>query len=142
MDFDDLHFFRRGYNAGRAYGQSKLSNLLHARELQRRLKASGSAVTVTAAHPGWTATELQRHGGAIVQLLNKVVPMTAPQGALPTLRAATDPTAQALDYFGPDGLFGVRGYPQRTQMPKAAQDDVAQRLWQVSETLTGVAAAI
>jgi NAD(P)-dependent dehydrogenase (short-subunit alcohol dehydrogenase family) len=140
IDVDDLNFARRGYDASKAYGQSKLANLLHARELQRRLTASGSTVKVVAAHPGWTATELQRHGGAVMQLLNKVVPMQAPQGALPTLRAATDPTAQALDYFGPDGLFQIRGYPQRTPMTKAAIDDVmGQKLWQLSETMTGVA---
>lgn len=137
IEFDDLNFTKRGYNAGRAYGQSKLANLLHARELQRRLQASGSLVKVTAAHPGWTATELQRHGGPIIHFFNNVVAMLPPQGALPTLRAATDPAADALDYFGPDGLFEVRGYPKRVQMTKAAKDEhVARRLWEASEALT------
>ena len=129
VDLEDLNFQRRGYRAWPAYCQSKLANLLFARELQRRLQAAGSAVLVTAAHPGWTATELQRTAGA-VRLFGPLLAMTPPQGALPTLRAATDLEAKSGDYFGPDGLFEMRGAPRRVGQSKRAQDDqVAAALW-------------
>jgi NAD(P)-dependent dehydrogenase (short-subunit alcohol dehydrogenase family) len=138
MNFDDLHFEKRGYAPWRAYGQSKLANQLFALELQRRLRTSGSSVLVTAAHPGWTATDLQRTS-PMASFMNRFVAMKPPQGALPTLRAATDPTASGGDYYGPNGLFQMRGYPKRIPMVKRAKnsDDAAQ-LWQISEELTGV----
>jgi NAD(P)-dependent dehydrogenase (short-subunit alcohol dehydrogenase family) len=138
MDFDDLHFFARGYKAWPAYGQSKLANQLFTRELQRRLQAAGSGVLVTAAHPGWTATDLQRTSPT-ARFLNRFFAMRPPQGALPTLRAATDPEARGGDYFGPGGFLQMRGYPRKINMVKRAQDaGDAARLWQVSEELTGV----
>jgi NAD(P)-dependent dehydrogenase (short-subunit alcohol dehydrogenase family) len=138
MNFDDLHFEKRGYAPWPAYGQSKLANQLFTLELQRRLRASGSAVLVTAAHPGWTATDLQRSSG-LMQFLNRVFAMQPPQGALPTLRAATDPGASGGDYFGPDGFLQMRGYPRRVPMVKQAQDaGDAARLWELSEKLTDV----
>jgi len=136
--FDDLNFEQRGYSPWPAYGQSKLANQLFARELQRRLRAAGSSVLVTMAHPGWTATDLQRTSN-LASFFNPLFAMKPPQGALPTLRAATDPSAAGGDYFGPDGLSQMRGYPTRVPMVKQALDDtVAARLWQVSEELTGV----
>jgi NAD(P)-dependent dehydrogenase (short-subunit alcohol dehydrogenase family) len=136
--FDDLNFEKRGYSPWPAYGQSKLANQLFVRELQRRLRAAGSSVLVTAAHPGWTATDLQRTSN-LASFFNPFFAMKPPQGALPTLRAATDPNASGGDYFGPDGLSQMRGYPTRVPMVKQAMDDsVAARLWQVSEELTGV----
>ena len=64
--------------------------------------------------------------------------MDSPQGALPTLRAATDPAAGPADYYGPSGLMQMRGYPKRVPMVKKAKDDAtAARLWEVSEDLTG-----
>ena len=142
VDLEDLNFQRRGYRAWPAYCQSKLANLLFARELQRRLQAAGSAVLVTAAHPGWTATELQRTAGA-VRLFGPLLAMTPPQGALPTLRAATDVEAKGGDFFGPDGLFELRGAPRLVGQSKRAQDDqVAAALWQKSEALTGVRFAL
>ena len=138
MNFDDLQFEKRGYKAWRAYGQSKLANQLFTLELQRRLRAAGSAVMVTAAHPGWTATDLQRTAG-LVRFFNRFVAMTPAQGALPTLRAAVDPTASGGDYFGPDGFLQMRGYPIRVDMVKRAHEPSdAARLWEVSEDLTGV----
>jgi len=138
IDFDDLSFAKRGYNPWRAYGQSKLANQLFARELQRRLRAAGSSVLVTAAHPGWTRTDLQRTS-RVASFLNPFVGMKPPQGALPTLRAATDPTATDADYYGPDGWLQMRGYPVRIDMVKRSRDaSVAKRLWEVSEELTGV----
>jgi len=138
MNFDDLHFEQRGYQAWRAYGQSKLANQLFTRELQRRLDAAGSSVLVTAAHPGWTATDLQR-STAWARFLNNFVAMDPPQGALPTLRAATDPDAKPADYYGPDGMLQMRGYPVRIDMVKRARVAAdAARLWEISEQLTGV----
>ncbi|MEM7356114.1 MAG: oxidoreductase [Acidobacteriota bacterium] len=138
IDFDDLQFEKRGYAPWKAYGQSKLANQLFVLELQRRLRTVGSDVLVTAAHPGWTATDLQRTSG-MASFFNPLFAMQPPQGALPTLRAATDPAAGGGDYYGPSGLMQMRGYPKRVDMVKRARDaGVGQRLWQVSEDLTGV----
>ena len=139
IDFDDLNWERRPYRPWAAYGQSKLANMMFALELQRRLAASGSPVRATAAHPGWTATDLQRTT-AWVRLLNPLFAMKPAGGAMPTLRAATDPAALGGTYWGPKGLFEVSGPPVPARIPKPAQDEaVAARLWQISETLTGVA---
>ncbi len=138
MNFDDLQFEKRGYAAWKAYGQSKLANQLFNLELQRRLQAAGSSVLVTAAHPGWTATDLQRTT-AVVRFLNNFVAMQPPKGALPTLRAATDPEAGGGDYYGPNGFLQIRGYPKRIDMVKQARvSEDAARLWDISEELTGV----
>jgi NAD(P)-dependent dehydrogenase (short-subunit alcohol dehydrogenase family) len=138
MDFDDLQFEKRRYAPWQAYGQSKLANQLFALELQRRLRAAGSSVLVTAAHPGWTATDLQRNT-ALARFLNRFFAMQPPQGALPTLRAATDPEAVGGDYYGPSGFLQMRGYPKRIDMVKQAQSaGDAARLWEISEDLTGV----
>jgi len=138
IDFDDLDFAKRGYSAWRAYAQSKLANLLFALELQRKLAAAGESLIVTAAHPGYTATDLQRTAG-IARLFNPLFAMRPPQGALPTLRAATDPDARAGEYFGPRRFFEMNGPPERARINRRARDlEVAARLWQVSEQLTGV----
>ena len=126
------------YKAWAAYSQSKLANLLFALELQRRLRAAGADTIVTAAHPGWTATELQRPTG-FARLFNPLFAMKPPEGALPTLRAATDPEAKAGDYFGPQHFFEMSGPPVRARINRHAQDqEVAARLWTASEALTGV----
>lgn len=138
MNFDDLHYHKRGYSPWGAYGQSKLANQLFVRELQRRLETAGADVIATAAHPGWTKTDLQRTA-TVANLLNPIFAMDAPKGALPTLRAATDPQARGGDYFGPHGLFQMRGFPVRVKMVSQAQDaQVAQRLWDVSKELTNI----
>jgi NAD(P)-dependent dehydrogenase (short-subunit alcohol dehydrogenase family) len=138
MHFDDLNFEKRGYAPWQAYGQSKLANQLFTLELQRRLRAAGSSVLVTAAHPGWTATDLQRNT-PLVRFLNRLVAMKPPQGALPTLRAATDPEAAGGVYYGPNGFLQMRGYPKRIDMVKRAHNaGDAARLWEISEDLTGV----
>jgi NAD(P)-dependent dehydrogenase (short-subunit alcohol dehydrogenase family) len=137
IDFDDLNFERRGYSAWKAYGQSKLANLLFALELQRRLQAAGANTIVTAAHPGWTATELQRTAG-VAKLLNPLFAMKPADGAMPTLRAATDPSATGGQYFGPQNFFEMNGPPVTARVSKKAQDQtVADRLWTTSESLTG-----
>jgi NAD(P)-dependent dehydrogenase (short-subunit alcohol dehydrogenase family) len=138
IDLDDLNWQKRPYRAWPAYGQSKLANMLFTLELSRRLRARGSALRVTAAHPGWTATDLQRTAAA-VKLLNPLFAMKPADGALPTLRAAVDPAAQSGSYWGPSGLLEMNGPPVAARISKRARDaSLAAKLFDVSEALTGV----
>jgi NAD(P)-dependent dehydrogenase (short-subunit alcohol dehydrogenase family) len=142
IDFSDLNWERRRYSDFRAYGQSKLANMMFALELHRRLTAAGAGLRATAAHPGWTATDLQRTAG-FTRLLNPLFAMKPAQGALPTLRAATDPAARGGSYWGPSRLFEINGPPAPAKIPRHAQDEaVAARLWDISEALTGVGFAL
>ena len=137
ISLDDLSFERRGYNGWKAYAQSKLANLLFVRELQARLRAAGADTLVTAAHPGWTATDLQRTSG-VARLFNPIIAMKPPEGALPTLRAATDPEVRGGEYFGPKHFFEMTGPPVRARInPRAKDDALAAGLWERSEALTG-----
>ncbi|PRQ09125.1 oxidoreductase [Enhygromyxa salina] len=138
MNFDDLDFEARGYDRMAAYGQSKLANLLFTFEAQRRFEAAGVGVLVAAAHPGWTRTNLQQHWG-LADLLNPLLGMAPAKGALPTLRAATDPGVRSGDYYGPRGLYQMWGYPKQVGTTKAARSQAdGARLWEVSELRTGV----
>lgn len=137
MDFDNLNA-ERSYSPRGAYAESKLANLLFTNELQRRLKETGAETIATAAHPGWTATNLQQHS-SMLQFLNRFVAMGPEQGALPTLFAATAPDVKGGDYYGPSGLGEARGYPKRVGSSKLSHDRAAaERLWNISEKLTGV----
>ena len=137
--FDDLQW-QHGYSAVGAYAQSKLANLLFTYELQRRL--TDTHTTAAAAHPGVSKTELDRNTSAWLRLVTNtsgLFAQTAAMGALPTLRAATDPTVLGGQYFGPGGFGQVRGYPTRARSNGRSHDaHVQQRLWAVSEELTGV----
>lgn len=136
LDFEDLNWRDRRYKAARAYGDSKLANLYFVAELARRLRRQGPLVT--AAHPGWTATELQRHSGTY-SFLNRFFAQGVEMGALPTLRAAFDPKAAPGDYFGPNGFLEMRGAPVRVKpSARAGDEESAERLWAQSEALTGV----
>jgi NAD(P)-dependent dehydrogenase (short-subunit alcohol dehydrogenase family) len=147
MNFDDLQG-EQSYNRSGAYFQSKLANLLYMNELQRRLDEAGESTIVTAAHPGISTTNLTHGvlGGWVDRAFRWTAPVTnlwitqPPEGgALPTLRAATDPDADGGDYFGPDGFQEFRGGPVKVSMTKAARDlDDAARLWEMSQELTGV----
>jgi NAD(P)-dependent dehydrogenase (short-subunit alcohol dehydrogenase family) len=143
IDFDDLNWERKPYKAWRAYGQSKLANLLFTSELQRRLTAAGSPVLATAAHPGYASTNLQFHSGRrLLELIsiagNRLIAQDADGGALPTLYAAVA-DIPGNSFAGPGGFMEQRGAPKLVARSKAAQDsDVARRLWEVSEDLTGV----
>ena len=138
LDFEDLNWEKRRYNAWQAYGDSKLANLYFTRELQRRLDGEDADVLAVAAHPGWAATELQRHQWW-VRLLNGLFAQSPGMGALPTLYAATAPDVHGSEYFGPDGKGQMRGYPVKVQSNKRSRDmAVAGRLWDVSEEMTGV----
>ena len=134
IDFANLNA-EKGYAAWAAYGQSKLANLLFTLELNKRLKAAQVNAIATAAHPGWTATGLQK--GAFIKFISGIVAQKAAMGALPTLHAAV--SAQANDFIGPDGFQEIRGYPKKVIPSVAAQDaQAANQLWVVSEQMTGV----
>lgn len=147
INFDDLNR-NQNYSAWLAYFQSKLANLLFTRELQRRLSAAGSNTISVAAHPGSSDTNLghESPGGVLGSLMIKAMPVfsrfmaqTAEMGALPTLRAATDPGTIGGDYYGPDGIGEQRGHPELVGMSGRARNSAdAVRLWTTSEELTGV----
>jgi NAD(P)-dependent dehydrogenase (short-subunit alcohol dehydrogenase family) len=150
IDFANLQA-ERSYRKWAVYGQSKLANLLFARELARRADAAGLPLVSVAAHPGLAATRLQGVGprmtggivgrvtGAGTESFTRVVGQSAAQGAEPSLYAATMPDVAGGDLFGPDGPLEQRGHPTHVGMSAAAQDDdTAQRLWAESERLTGV----
>ena len=135
IDFDNLNA-EKGYNPSNAYAQSKLANLLFTLSLNQQLEEINSNVIATACHPGWTVTGLQR---GFLHAVSRVVAQRPPMGALPTLQATTAPTAARNDYFGPGGFMDMRGYPKKAQTSEAAKDaDLAKRLWDVSEELTGI----
>lgn len=144
--FDDLFFDRTRYSRWRAYGQTKLANLLFTSELQRRAVEHGTALTAAAAHPGYAATNLTSGpaiGAAVLKpflaLGDKLVGQPDHMGALPQLYAATMPDVGPNDYWGPDGFRENRGHPQRVGRSERALDDAAAgRLWQRSEELTEV----
>src|SRR3954470_3449507 len=147
INFDNLQGERR-YQRWLAYGQSKLANLLFAFELARRAALADVDLTSVAAHPGYAATNLQLQGARLEgsrlkEVLagagNRLFAQSDAQGALPALYAATMPDVIGGEYFGPDGHSGMRGHPTRAQTTKAARDpELAERLWTVSEELTGV----
>ncbi len=143
INFDDLQS-ERGYSRWRAYGQSKLADLMFALELDRRLRAAGATVISVAAHPGYAATKLQSAAAPaadrfVMAVTNRLVAQNADMGALPTLYAATEPGLEGGTYVGPDGFGEFRGHPVPVKPNGAARDPlVAARLWDVSEELTGV----
>lgn len=137
INFEDLNWEKRKYNAWKAYGDSKIANLYFTYELQKRLKKSGSKLLVTAAHPGWTATDLQRNSG-FFEFMNIIAQKTE-MGALPTLRAAIESNISGGEYFGPADWMEWRGYPRLVQSNKLSRDEaISNKLWEVSERLTGV----
>jgi NAD(P)-dependent dehydrogenase (short-subunit alcohol dehydrogenase family) len=148
--FDDLQS-ERSYGKWRAYGQSKLANLLFTYELARRAERAGVDLVSVAAHPGYAATNLQTagprmDGSALMERLslfgNRLFAQTSAMGALPTLYAATAPGVHGGDYFGPDGIGEMGGHPKKVRSSARSHDlEAAARLWQVSRELTGVSFA-
>jgi len=145
--FDDLQW-TRGYRKWRAYGQSKLANLLFAFELQRRIEAAGAKLISVACHPGYAATNLQAmgprmEGSSVMETLmglsNRLFAQSAAMGALPTLYAAAAPGLRGGEYIGPAGFGEMWGHPKQVECSAAARDTAAAaRLWQTSEQLTNV----
>jgi len=147
MSFEDLHGGKK-YGSWRAYGQSKLANLLFSAELQRRADAAGLALLSIAAHPGSSRTSLVANGPAsgtsgmrekVKHTFGGMMSQPAEMGALPQLYAATAPGVPGGVYIGPDGFMELKGHPRVVTANKAARDiESAHRLWVVSERLTGV----
>ncbi|WP_331730420.1 oxidoreductase (plasmid) [Kitasatospora sp. NBC_00070] len=147
LTLDDLQSFH-SYRSMRVYGRSKLAALLFAFELDRRLRAAGSPAVSLAAHPGWAVGELdparppvwspttaQRLRGAALALMAQ----SKQRGAWPVVRAALDPLAAGGRYYGPGGVGKLKGAPVAQRAADHAYDhSVAARLWDISETLTGV----
>jgi NAD(P)-dependent dehydrogenase (short-subunit alcohol dehydrogenase family) len=145
IDFSNLQAERK-YNSWAAYQQSKLANLLFTFELQRRSDAYGWGLMSNAAHPGYARTELIPNGpgtgglkGIAMKALGSFMSHSAAAGALPTLFAAASPAATPNGYYGPNGVYELKGpiAPAKV-MPQAKDEAVARKLWEVSEQLTGV----
>jgi NAD(P)-dependent dehydrogenase (short-subunit alcohol dehydrogenase family) len=147
INLSDLNWERRSYSATRAYGQSKLANLLFTSELQRRLSAAASTVIATAAHPGYCATNLTSHSGSaflgmLMGIGDRTLAQSAAMGALSTLYAATE-AVPGDSYVGPSGPGEWRGRPKIVGRARAARDPAsAAGLWSLSEELTGVTAGL
>lgn len=144
IDFANLQS-ERDYKPMVAYSQTKLACLMFAFELQRRSDANGWGIASIAAHPGVARTELvvngmgDQSGAGFARRYLSFLFQPVPQGALPTLMAATDPQAKRGGYYGPQGLLEVRGRPGEASAPGKSLDlAVAGRLWAVSEALTGI----
>ena len=145
LDFDDLMFDNEdAYTPMKAYGNSKLSNMLFTYEMQRRLEERNADVIAVAAHPGISTTNLANHL-APAFLMKIVMPLfgwmmqSAAMGALPSIRAAVDPNVVGGQYFGPNGKNERKGYPIVVPSNEASHNEAdARRLWQISEELTGV----
>lgn len=149
IDFADLQGARL-YDPWKAYGQSKLAMLMFALELQRRSLAGGWGVASLAAHPGWSRTDIVANGpGAggspglfwrLADLATPLLSQSAADGALPILFAAAASHARPGGYYGPRQLSELKGPPGPATIAPQACDPVAvARLWEASETLTGVA---
>ena len=143
IEFDNLQS-ERVYKPMQAYSQSKLADLIFARELQRRLKTVWSPILSTAAHPGYAVTNLQADHLPLwmkmtLAVMKPILSQDAAHGALPTLYAAVAAEAVAGGYYGPDGFMEAKGYPTAASIPKNALDGtIAKRLWLESECLTRV----
>jgi NAD(P)-dependent dehydrogenase (short-subunit alcohol dehydrogenase family) len=145
MDFDNLLYKNgEGYTPMKAYGRSKLSNLLLTYELQRFFEVNKIDCSAIAAHPGVSDTNLFVHAAPkwvmkFLRPLFLLMIQPANMGVLPELRAATDPTAKGSDYFGPDGKREIKGYPVLVDSTKDANcTESAKKLWEASEKLTSV----
>ncbi|MEU4220685.1 oxidoreductase [Actinoplanes sp. NPDC026623] len=145
LDFDDL-MFERGYRAASAYGRSKLATTIFGIELDRRLRAAGSPIVSALAHPGLTRTNLTPRAwedrgrlGRLIASAGLLVTQPVEQGALPQLRAATEPGVRGGQFFGPARLWETRGRVVEARLGREAADPaVGRRLWAAAEELTGV----
>ena len=145
IDFNNLQS-ERSYKPWDAYGESKLANILFANELNRLAVAAHSKLLSIPVHPGVSVTNILANGpgsngpkAMVLKLLAPVIMQPDAAGALPTLYAATSPEARGGEYIGPDGLMEMKGSPVVVKpKPHALDQAVGQRLWTVSEELTGV----
>lgn len=139
IHFDDLQWERR-YDRVAAYGQANLAKLMFTYELQRRLAAAAASTIAVGAHPGFANTAIGQYlPGPINVVLGRIVSQPPEMGALPLLRAATDPAAVGGQYYGPGGFLGLSGHPVIAKSSAQSHDtDQQRRLWKVSQELTGV----
>ncbi len=139
--FNDLNGARRYSRAG-AYSQSKLANVLFGLALDRRLAAVGATTSSLIAHPGASSTGIMRNTPIWLKPAAsafQIGAMTPERGALPTLRAATDPQVRGGQFFGPTGARHAPKYPARQELGNGVFDeDLQDRLWDVSARMTGV----
>jgi NAD(P)-dependent dehydrogenase (short-subunit alcohol dehydrogenase family) len=136
IDFSDINWENRKYSSFQAYSDSKMANLYFTYELAKKNENGHPLVIV--AHPGWTKTELDRYSAAS-DFFGRIFAQKVDMGSLPTLRAAFDPEAKPGDFFGPDGWFGIKGYPIKVKSNKLSHNqDFAKELWNTSEKLTGI----
>lgn len=145
MDFSNLLFENgKGYSPMKAYGRSKLSNLLFTYELQRYFEANKIDAISVAAHPGVSQTNLSRHLEdklyfKIFAPLFQFMTQNAAAGALPEIRASVDPDVKGGEYYGPNGFMELKGYPVKVQSNNRSHNkEDARKLWEISEELTGV----
>lgn len=145
MNFDNLLYEGgKDYSPWKAYGRSKLENLLFTFELQRFFEANNMPAMAIAAHPGVSGTNLFSHiGGNKIQKLFRPIfdlfVQTPYMGALPQIRACVDQQVQGGEYYGPDGRGEMKGYPVKVNPSELAQNtEVAAKLWKASEEITGV----
>lgn len=146
--FEDIHW-EESYSKWGAYGMSKLANLLFTRALSLKISEAGLPVISAAAHPGYAGTALQAKGAVMegsrlkasfYNFANRLVSQTAEMGALPVLYAATAADVGQGDFFGPGGTFRMKGWPAPdTPDKKRMSDRDAEKLWELSEKLTGTA---
>ena len=145
IDLDDLDWRRRPYDRTAAYGHSKLANLLFTYELDRRLPAGGPLAV--AAHPGGADTTGSRdamsHSSALTRTafaaIRPLLLQSPDKGALPVLRAATDPDVQGGEYYGPRGFQQSKGYPKVVRSsPQSYDTELRRRLWALSQDMTGI----
>ncbi|MCF8362278.1 MAG: SDR family NAD(P)-dependent oxidoreductase [Prolixibacteraceae bacterium] len=145
MDFNDLMFEKgRKFKTMKAYGQSKLANLLFTYELQRYFESENISSISVAAHPGGSNTRLAGHleDSGFMKIVSKVlrgIMQSAAKGALPQIRASVDPDVKGGEYYGPGGIGEISGYPVLVKSTSASHKiEDAKKLWDISEKLTGV----
>ncbi len=138
INFEDLHWEKRKYKTRQAYYDSKIANIYFTYELARKLKENNHHTIAVASHPGWTTTELQRYS-FFLRFMNNFVGQNITMGALPTLYAAVASDVNSSDYYGPSGFMEFRGYPKKVESNKLSHnEEIAQRLWNLSEELTAI----
>lgn len=137
IDFTNFNA-EKSYSKWKAYAQSKLANLLFAYELQRLFSLTDKDARSIASHPGGSSTGVARHS-RVSMIVEKLIAQNVHQGALPSLRACTDPEAVPGSFYGPANFFGWRGPPTIERSSSRSYDEhVARELWQLSTSLTGV----
>lgn len=138
INFDDLHFSKK-YDRKKAYGQSKRACLVFAYELNKRLSESNANTISIAAHPGLSKTNLDRYFPSLIRPLGILFLQNQKKGALPILFASLQSELKGGEYIGPDGFGEMRGNPTVVDSDDATKNrDIAHRLWEVAEKITGV----